>query len=233
MEHPLITTSADAGTRKLPDDLLNFLPSGGGDAINRDFTDTDTALACSAGSLTGGECPPVAAATTQEISILAACEAGLDLWPSLMRSLTMKIGIERWFWLAPLGRFLLAFLFVPAGLSKVMQPQATAEFMTSAGFPPWDVLALGVGLFEIVAGVLIALGWQARWSALALALFTLFASVIFHAYWTVPADQQFVQQLLFGKNLAVVGGLCFMAAVGPGPWSIDAKVRASGRTARA
>lgn len=145
----------------------------------------------------------------------------------------MKMGIERWFWLAPLGRVLLALLFVQAGWAKAMQPQATADFMGSVGFPAWAVLALAIGLFEIVAGVLIALGWQARWAALALALFTLVASMLFHAYWSMPPEQQFVQQLLFGKNLAVVGGLCFMAAVGAGPWSIDAMVRASARTARA
>ncbi len=145
----------------------------------------------------------------------------------------MKMGIERWFWMAPLGRVLLALLFVQAGWSKAMQPQATAEFMASAGFPAWSVLALGVGLFEITAGVLIAFGWKARWAALALALFTLVASVLFHGYWAMPPEQQFVQQLLFGKNLAVVGGLFFMAAVGAGPWSVDAAVRASTRTARA
>ena len=47
----------------------------------------------------------------------------------------------------------------------------------------------------------------ARVAALVLAVFTLAATFIFHAYWAVPADMQMVQQLMFFKNMAVVGGL--------------------------
>lgn len=59
-------------------------------------------------------------------------------------------------------------------------------------------------------------GFAARWAALALAAFTLAASFLFHPFWSVPADQQFMQQLLFMKNLAVTGGLLILAALGPG-----------------
>jgi putative oxidoreductase len=52
------------------------------------------------------------------------------------------------------------------------------------------------------------------------------ASFFFHAYWAVPADQQFVTQLLFFKNIAVVGGLLTLAAWGAGAWSLDARGKA-------
>jgi putative oxidoreductase len=61
-----------------------------------------------------------------------------------------------------------------------------------------------------------------RWSALALALFTLVASLVFHAFWSAPPEQQFVQQLLFMKNVAVAGGLLFVAGAGAGAWSLEA-----------
>jgi len=51
----------------------------------------------------------------------------------------------------------------------------------------------------------------------------LVASFFFHAYWAVPADQQLVTQLLFMKNIAVVGGLLTLAAWGAGAWSLDAR----------
>jgi putative oxidoreductase len=125
-------------------------------------------------------------------------------------------------WLSPAGRTLIALLFVPAGFAKTMAPAATAGFMASGGLPDWPALAVLVGLFEIAAGIALALGLGVRWAALALAAFTLFASLLFHAYWAAPPEQQMVQQLLFFKNLAAIGGLLFIAALGAGPWSIDA-----------
>lgn len=58
---------------------------------------------------------------------------------------------------------------------------------------------------------------------LVLAGFTLVASVLFHAYWAAPADQAFMQQLMFFKNLGVIGGLLVLAAAAPGSWSLDGR----------
>jgi putative oxidoreductase len=44
-----------------------------------------------------------------------------------------------------------------------------------------------------------------------------------HAFWAAPAEQAFVQQLMFFKNIAVVGGLLVLASAGAGKWSIDSK----------
>ena len=48
-------------------------------------------------------------------------------------------------------------------------------------------------------------------------------SLLFHRYWSAPADQQLVTQLLFMKNIAVVGGMLVLAALGPGPASLGAR----------
>ncbi|WP_425258792.1 DoxX family protein [Rubrivivax sp. RP6-9] len=125
------------------------------------------------------------------------------------------------------GRALLGVLFIAAGPAKIANPAATAGYMASGGLPASAALAVLVGVFEIVAGLALALGLFTRWAALALALFTLVASVLFHAYWQAPAEQQFVQQLLFMKNLGVVGGLLLLVGVGAGAWSWDARRRAA------
>jgi len=82
------------------------------------------------------------------------------------------------------------------------------------------VLAL---LIEIVGSLALLAGFGTRIAALVLATFTLVASFFFHAYWSVPADQAFVTQLLFWKNIAVVGGLLALAANGAGDFSLDAR----------
>lgn len=125
--------------------------------------------------------------------------------------------------LAVAGRVLLALIFVTAGFSKLSGIQGTAGYIASVGLPAPTLLAVGAGLLELLAGIALVVGFQARWAALALGVFTVAASLLFHAYWSMPAEQQFVQQLMFMKNLAVAGGLFVVAALGAGAFSIDAR----------
>lgn len=121
------------------------------------------------------------------------------------------------------GRLLIASLFLPAGIGKATQFAGAVGYVSSVGLPlPSVVAALALAL-EIVGGIALILGYGTRFFALAFAGFTLIASFFFHAYWSAPADQQFVQQLLFFKNVAVVGGLLFVAVQGAGRWSLDAR----------
>jgi putative oxidoreductase len=121
------------------------------------------------------------------------------------------------------ARLLLALMFVASGVSKLAGIEGTAGYIASVGLPAPQLLALGAGVLEVVAGTMLIVGWQARWAALALAAFTFVASVLFHNFWAQPADQAFVQQLMFMKNLAVIGGLLFVFAQGPGRASLDAR----------
>ena len=125
--------------------------------------------------------------------------------------------------LALVGRVLLALMFVLSGFGKLGDIAGTAGYIASGGLPMASALAVIVGLLELLGGLAIAVGLQARWAALALGLFTLAASVLFHKFWAVPADQAFVQQLMFMKNLSVAGGLFIVAALGAGPVSVDAR----------
>jgi putative oxidoreductase len=122
-----------------------------------------------------------------------------------------------------IARILLALMFVLAGFGKLTGLEGTAGYIASKGLPAPMLLAIAAGVVELVAGVLLIVGWQARWAALALAAFTLVASVIFHNYWSMPADQQMMQRLMFLKNLSVTGGLLFVFAFGAGALSLDAR----------
>jgi putative oxidoreductase len=127
-------------------------------------------------------------------------------------------------YLAPIGRLLLASHFLLSGPTKLMAPVATAGYMASAGLPGSARLAVAVGAFEVIGGLALALGWHTRLAAVLLAAFTLVASVLFHAFWAAPAEQQQVVQLLFTKNIALIGGLLFVTAAGAGSWGLDLRI---------
>jgi putative oxidoreductase len=124
---------------------------------------------------------------------------------------------------ALIGRLLLALMFLLAGLSKLGGLEGTAGYIASKGLPMAQVLAIATVALELVAAAMLIVGWQARWAALALAAFTLLATVLFHNYWAMPADQQMMQELMFMKNLAITGGLLVLFAFGPGSLSLDAR----------
>ena len=125
--------------------------------------------------------------------------------------------------LALAGRLLLALLFLPAGFSKIAGFAGTVGYIASKGMPLPQLGAVLAIVVEVGAGLALLGGFGTRWAALVLAGFTLVATFIFHNFWGVPADQVMVQQLMFFKNMAVVGGLLTVAAWGAGAWSVDAK----------
>lgn len=121
------------------------------------------------------------------------------------------------------GRLLLALLFLPAGLMKIGGFAGIVGYIGSMGLPLPTLGAILAIIVEVGGGLALLAGFGTRLAAVALALFTLVATVVFHAYWAVPADQAMVQQLMFFKNFAVVGGLLVLAAYGAGALSVDAK----------
>ena len=124
---------------------------------------------------------------------------------------------------ALLGRWLLAALFLPAGIAKMAGFAGTVAYVGSVGLPLPAVGAAIALVVEVLGGLALVLGVGTRIAAVVLAIFTLVASYFFHPYWNVPAAEQMIPFLLFYKNIAVVGGLLILAAFGPGAWSIDAK----------
>ena len=114
------------------------------------------------------------------------------------------------------GRILLALLFLLAGYGKLGAYAGTQAYMASKGVPG-ALLPLVIAL-ELGGGALVVAGLWTRAAALALAVFSVLAALIFHANF---ADQ--IQQIIFLKNLAIAGGFLLLAARGAGAWSLDAR----------
>lgn len=122
--------------------------------------------------------------------------------------------------LVPAGRALVALIFLISGLGKIADFAGTQEYMAAYGLPLTALLLVGAILFEVGGGLSVLLGYRARWGALALAVFIVPATLVFH---TDFADQN--QVIHFLKNLAILGGLLLIAARGAGLLSLDARRR--------
>ncbi len=112
------------------------------------------------------------------------------------------------------GRILLSLMFLTSGLGKIGGYAATQGYMESQGVPGM-LLPLVIAL-EVLAPLLIAVGWHTRLAALALAGFSIAAAVLFHANF---GDQ--MQMIMFMKNISIAGGFLLLAANGAGAWSLD------------
>jgi putative oxidoreductase len=113
-----------------------------------------------------------------------------------------------------IGRLLLALIFIVSGLGKIMDPSPAAQMMGAAGLP--SNMALGVGIFELVAGLLLAIGLMTRLVSFALFVYVGLTILFFHNALGDPAQQ--VNAL---KNLAIMGGMLMVFAYGHMRWSYD------------
>lgn len=124
--------------------------------------------------------------------------------------------------LALAGRILLALLFISAGVDKLIGFEGSVVYADSVGIPmPKVAVVLGL-LVEIVGGLALLIGWGTRWAAIVLALLVLATGFFLYSFWNAPAAQAGLQQVLFYKSLAVIGGLLAFVAFGPGSLSADA-----------
>jgi putative oxidoreductase len=141
---------------------------------------------------------------------------------------------------ALVGRILLALIFVYSGLGKFMHMGifvgTTSAHFTNAGVPSALVYP-GLWLsavIELVGGVLMIIGLRARWSAFIIFLWLIPVTLLFHfADYHQAVEQHqvmtaLIQQTMLMKNIAIMGGLLVLAAMGPGGLSIDGRSREIG-----
>ena len=125
-----------------------------------------------------------------------------------------------------LGRILIAFIFIFAGFGKVTGFEGTVGYIASKGLPLPQLAAIAAIIVELGGGILLVVGWKARWAAAAMLVFTAMAALLFHNFWVVPADQAQNQMIHFMKNISMMGGLLYVVVHGSGPISVDHKTKA-------
>jgi putative oxidoreductase len=126
------------------------------------------------------------------------------------------------------ARILLSAMFLSSGYAALSDITGTADYFTGLGLGPGPLLAWGVGVFELVAGGLVLIGFLTRPTAVVLALFTLAATYLGHfGQGGDDAAAAFVHNQALLKDLAVAGGMILLAIQGPGRISLD-RWRAAG-----
>lgn len=123
-------------------------------------------------------------------------------------------------WAALLGRTGLCAIFLVSAYTKVTDWNGMQQLMEERGMPWVSFFLLAALLLEGLGAVAVLLGYKARLGALALVVFLVPTTFIFHNFWTMPADQQALQTVMFLKNLGIIGGLLMLAANGPGRFSL-------------
>jgi uncharacterized membrane protein YphA (DoxX/SURF4 family) len=137
------------------------------------------------------------------------------------------------------GRILFAVLFIYSGASKLFDIRQTTDFIaakvtipdviapytqqleTMAGMPFMQLLAICVGAFEIIAGLMIALNFLTRFFAILLIFFVLAATFYFHDFWNQPAPDNARTVMDALKNVSIIGALFIIAGYGRGPRNLD------------
>jgi uncharacterized membrane protein YphA (DoxX/SURF4 family) len=127
------------------------------------------------------------------------------------------------------GRILFAVLFLYSGVSKLLGLAATADFISAkvilpavllpyttqlegvTGMPMPQMLAIAVGSFEVIAGLMIAFNLATRFFAILLILFVAVTTFYFHDFWnqSPPENAKSVVDAL--KNLSIIGALFVIA----------------------
>lgn len=119
------------------------------------------------------------------------------------------------------GRILMGAIFLNAGVRKLLGFAGTVGYFTKLGFPAPELFAALAIVIEVGGSILLIIGWKTRWVAWLLALFVLIAALAAHRFWEFDAAQYANQMNHFMKNLAIIGGLLFVATFGPGSASVD------------
>ncbi len=115
-----------------------------------------------------------------------------------------------------LGRVLLGLIFVMSAVSKITGFEGTQEYMAAQGMPATAVFLVGAIVVELLGGASVILGLWPRVGAIALVLFLIPATLIFH---TDFGDR--TQMIMFLKNLSIMGGLLLLTAYGSGDYRIQ------------
>jgi putative oxidoreductase len=125
-------------------------------------------------------------------------------------------------WALLIARLFVAPLFFYSGIGKVLAFSATAARLPGGVDGLGSFLTAGSIAVELGCGLAFVIGLYTSCAAIALILFTIAATLMFHNFWASPPAQVVPQTINFLKNLGLIGAFTMIAVFGPGRFSVDA-----------
>jgi uncharacterized membrane protein YphA (DoxX/SURF4 family) len=133
-----------------------------------------------------------------------------------------------------LGRLFLSLIFLINGFEKLFNwhetekalMDAMCEWQNFAGFSdsiqdcltvlvPWASLLLVLGIiFELLGSFMLLIAYREKLGVALLIMFLIPTTLLFHSFWFVEGPMRELQMTMFLKNLAILGGLIFVAIHG-------------------
>ncbi len=127
-------------------------------------------------------------------------------------------------YLVLLGRILYAAIFIEAGPGHFAKE--TIAYAAGHGVPLAGIAVPLSGAMAIAGGLSVLLGYRARIGAWLLVLFLVPVTLMMHNFWAVADPMAArMQQVMFMKNLSMLGGALLIAHFGAGPLSLDERGR--------
>ena len=117
-----------------------------------------------------------------------------------------------------IGRLFISSIFLLSGINKIRNYEGSHDWMEALGVP--GVLLIPAIVLEVVAPILVIVGYQVKISAALLSLFCISTAIIFH---TDFSNQ--IQFVSFFKNIGLAGGFLFLVINGAKDFSLDKKFK--------
>jgi putative oxidoreductase len=127
-----------------------------------------------------------------------------------------------------IGRILMSAVFLVFGFLKITTFHFYVGMAAGKGMPLPTLAIAGAICFEVLGGLAILTGFQTRLVSWILFVYLIPTTLIFHNFWADQGALRAAMMTHFYKNLAIMGGLLFLAQLGGGQYSVDAS-----RTAKA
>lgn len=127
-------------------------------------------------------------------------------------------------YLVLLGRVFYVAIFIMAAPGHFSA--GTIGYAANRGVPLASIAVPLSGMIALVGGLSILLGYRARWGAWLVVLFLVPVTVMMHNFWAeTDPNVARIQQIMFMKNLSMLGAALMITHFGSGPLSLDDRLK--------